>query len=401
MSSKLKTIIFSVVPRVGEEEIGFFYELFIELEKQGFYPKLWTSYDYPLIQDFIIPYRTGRSRLRFLKNAWQIFSNHKWLLRLKYWKNITGWLDLLFTHEEFLAHGIEVYKRYKPDVFLVWNPGCYQFSFPASFMKRKGVLIRFMEWGAVPGTFIFTKRSSIYFSKKFEKEIIQVNDNVGVKQYIFDQIQNILAGEEGLNLYNQDRLVINQELAFWSNGKPKLLVLGLSEADSLVIPNAHEDRKIYLPFFQNSLDAALSLSNSLPDWDIVFKPHPNLNYTTPGFKSKNCLVVMGNPDEFIRRTDVTIAFGTKLEINVVLQGKPLILLGSGLFFGTGVGYSFYNLKNMLDFLEKGVPEFNPNHKEAMIVQLSLLYQNEYLPYKKDYPFYSDHLKRLFNSLELC
>ncbi len=395
----MKTVIFSVVPKLSSEQVNFFKTHFKALEKYGINCFVWSSFVYEELGDKLIRFETGKSRWNLIKN-FRIFFNpkyFKWLVRLKYWQNIKNYFELLLTHEEFYRHGQIVLNKYRPAILFVWNPGCYQFSFIGDTFKSQGVKISYIEWGAVPGTFILTKRKSIYFSQKFKDEILKLNNDASETIILF--LKGIFQNAASLNLYEQKKTIpFLSDSDFWNNGKLKLLILGLSEADSLTIPNEHSDRKIYVPFFKNSYQAAEEIATKFPSIDVVFKPHPNLNYYKEGKVRDNLIIVFGDPDLVIQKADCVLAFGTKLEINVILQHKVLLLAGSGLLFNSNCGKSFNTKIDFFQFLMNVVKlDINSNQDEdEMILSLSILYQQEYFPFVGHYPLFEQNSKRIYN-----
>jgi hypothetical protein len=188
---------------------------------------------------------------------------------------------------------------FQPDIFVSWNKYDPVFGLPHSLAVEKGLATFDLERALVPHL--------VSFGLEFKP------DQADVSEEHVDRGRDLLARYPTAHIRKQRR----PHLALPQKRKKLLLVLGSWDAVT--------DRSVHL--YRDSHEMAVRIAEDLADWKVIYKPHPLaplIDTTHP-----NLEISAANPISLIGKCDAVVANGTKLELDAIQNGKPLILSGGG------------------------------------------------------------------------
>lgn len=188
---------------------------------------------------------------------------------------------------------------FQPDVFVSWNRYDPVFGLPYQLAKERGIPTFDLERALIPHL--------ISLGLEFRQEPIDFS------------AEHLARGKELLSKHPSGHIRKQRRphVSFAGKGKGVLLVLGSWDAVT--------DREVQL--YRNSHDMAVRMAESLPGWKVIYKPHPLAPLVEKS--CPNLEISAANPVGLINKCDAVIANGTKLELDVIQNGKPLILSGGG------------------------------------------------------------------------
>lgn len=218
-----------------------------------------------------------------------------------------------------------------PTAFYCWNRACCLQGCLGELLEAGGVPVGTIEWGCLPESFLVTARRQNFRGWRCPDPLPDSDTEAPARLPA--------ALSVGTGLYRQPPPALEHHpanlLAAKSRG-PKVVYLGFSEVDSFACPADHADARTYLPFSASCLDLARQISDGNPDGVTVFKPHPLHNPHATGRAGDRLWIVDGDPAAWIRWADVVVAGGSKLELTAALDGKPVVCVGGGLLWGSGL-----------------------------------------------------------------
>lgn len=257
------------------------------------------------------------------------------------------------TCEDFLSAGVTH--------FACWNRSCCAYGLLAELLELSSTTVSTIEWGCHPNTLMLTSRPQNIPGWNCKRA-------AAITPHCMGKVLNSATDFAPSNLYSKSPSKSLQMVESCQNYqlRPRILYLGLSEVDSFVIPNWHSDRKRFLPFSRNCLHLANLLAKINKDGVTVFKPHPSHNTYVDKRLGNGLHVVSGDPKCFIDWADIVITNGSKLEIDVLMHRKPLILVGSGFLWGTGVANEVSTVAQLREAISQvHVREESVNLESAM------------------------------------
>ena len=264
---------------------------------------------------------------RLLGSRWLV-----WAQRMCVWSKVGPWSALVKVVAEYeRAARIFGTKRY--DRVYIWNPYCCAFGILGDYAERIGCEVRTIEYGVLPGTLLlddgFLFNSALFAGYQSEK---------GKHLEDGERVVAMLRAEERSQLYQQ----VQASLPAGAEGDPgdvRILVLGLSEVDAGVIPSWGSERKGPFPYHENGVALARAIARSSPRYKVIYKPHPNHNpLPTDRRLGTNAWVVNGDARRLFSWCDVVVANGSKMEIDAMLAGKPVINVGVGILSYSDASY---------------------------------------------------------------
>nr|WP_315255316.1 hypothetical protein [uncultured Flavobacterium sp.] len=292
----------------------------------------------------------------------------KWYFRFKKW---SGSKNIFFVIRSLLKQiylAVKIKSTNSFDAVFIWNPYCSAFGVFSESLKKLNVEIYSIEYGALKNTllidngFVFDSKLLSSFNCNFE--------------YYNESLYKSMLNTNN-NLYKQEELILPDR--FIDSNKIKILVLGLSEVDANVYPYWSKERKSVYKFFKNGLEQAKYISNLSNNFIVIFKPHPSHNTEVIDKEVySNLWVLNGNPIDAIKWSDIVVANGTKLEIDAIINNKPVVNITNGLLWQANASYKVSkkeDIKQILDMAyENGIRVDQLTNFKFFI---SYLYLNSY------------------------
>lgn len=278
-----------------------------------------------------------------------------WFVRIKRWASL-GNLNAFRFLIRRVRESINIFHRYQPNIAFIWNTTCCQYGILHDYLVKKGVNTFQIEHGPIKNSIIIDKGYMFGVSSvcRFNAESIAEYEMIG-----YDVLKELQDANFTNQLYSQESAKVPK--AYIENqGKINILVLGLSEVDAGVYPSwFNKDRKVFYKFHKNGLDQARQIARLSNSYQVIFKPHPNHNpHNINKRVLDNLYIVNGNYDNLLKWCDVVIANGTKAEIDVIINDKPMVNISNGLLYFSGASYvvdHLSELKSVIDTAKsKGV-----------------------------------------------
>ncbi|MDX2128601.1 MAG: hypothetical protein SFU91_06155 [Chloroherpetonaceae bacterium] len=334
----MNKILISIGGRLTEKHLSFLIDVFNNLNHSGEAYLHLYKFKYPALSQWEVDVKryklTAFDKLKFIFYFifFLLLYGFNWYINIKSQKILkTNYLNFIFNHT---LNFYKIYTIKKINHFCCWNNHHYYFGIYYDFCSILKIKTSIIEWGYIPDSFILDKsgyagESSIASSSLniLIQDNYQILTNIG-KECIFS-INNI-----DINIYNQkfQSPLLDQIYRKKINGN-KILFLGINEYDQGCIPFYLKSKKTYLNRFNSCLEISLEISKRLNNDDLlIFKPHPTRNKYQEEQISTNHFILNVDPNILIDWADLVITVGSKLELNVLLKGKKLFLLHSGVFW---------------------------------------------------------------------
>lgn len=188
-------------------------------------------------------------------------------------------------------------KDIRFDVFLSWNPNDPVFGIWHRYLKDLDIPVLALERALIPDMLslgLNFKKEKVYYAK----------DNAELGRQILQQTNSG-------HIYKKRK-------KFKARGQIDILVLGswhsVMDRSTLLTPE--------------TCQLAEKIAAEFPQLTVAYKPHPlaSKHYNKI---CKKCKIFTNDPIELISQSSVVVTSGTKLELDVTLMRKPLILAGGG------------------------------------------------------------------------
>ncbi len=347
-------VIVTTVPLIKGNHSILLTELFGILEESGCKPLLWNAYHIPDSPYIKLP----EIALPEIKKTQLVGISLKWLKRYMTWKRC-GYKEAFKWCVKTKLLALAILRDVRPAHFFCWNRSCCAFGYLAEILEKHGVNVLSIEWGSLPGSFLITNRD-----RNFPTWNMPRDDDEKSTHFI---VRNITASGSGI--YAQEsKMHVHYQHLLNEKSKHRILYLGMSEVDSFCIPPSHIERRRYLPFSKSCLHLFEQITSLAPNACCVYKPHPLQSDCKPGRLAENSHIVDGNPEEWIHWADTIISNGSKLEVDVIHQGKNLICVGGGLFWGHDFAQNVSTFNGLADCINRS----DPNEISSDMVNPSLL-----------------------------
>tara|TARA_R100000935_G_C2830315_1_gene164667 strand:- start:509 stop:1972 length:1464 start_codon:yes stop_codon:yes gene_type:complete len=159
------------------------------------------------------------------------------------------------------------------------------------------------------------------------------------------------------------------------NGNKNIVLFNSSDDEFAALGKEFDN-----PYFKDQLEAIKFLTEfvgkSLSSHNLIIRMHPNLKGVKHDFATKilslnklypNIIVISPESPtdsyELIKVADKVISFGSTTGLEANYQGKPVILLGKGLYYYSNVAYVPKNISEIKDLLKK---DLQPKPKDDTI-----------------------------------
>jgi phosphoserine phosphatase len=252
---------------------------------------------------------------------------------------------------ETMVETLELFANYvlstfSPSVVLSWNTLCPHSGVLVDLARPLGIKVYLLERAFLDCTWFLEAGGLVGHSELVDRSLTEL---VGE-----DEEDCRLIGATYLDadpFHAMERYPQKQGSRFGellarsrATGRP---VLGFLPPDDLSLafrPVDHQDRRLHLPDYASSLEAAIALADAAPHCDIIFKPHPSFReLALPERPRENLFVVDHDYREVIAQSDVVVSTGTGLVANAMAQGKPVLQMNRDQFLNKGITYEALTL----------------------------------------------------------
>lgn len=250
--------------------------------------------------------------------------------------------ELLPRYAALCQHVLEAAQ---PSLVLVSNPLTPHTGIPAAIARERGLPVLTFERGYFPHTWMLDAGGIAGHS---EIAALPLAALLAEKEALLPAGSRWVAQTAPTLLSRRTAHSPEPHLQTWLQaypGKPAILFLSRDDSSCGLFPADHPDRQLESPHFADSFAVAESLARQLPDWPILFRPHPALRqvgnwaeWEGRALKWPNLLTTFAPTEKLIAQADVVVCNGTSAEFMALLAGKPVVLAGRSFLSGKQIGW---------------------------------------------------------------
>ncbi len=282
-------------------------------------------------------------------------------------------------------------NKYKPRLVMALNPLIPHTGIPFDLAKVMGVNVLTFERGHIPGSFLVDKGGYGGFSELSQLSLSALISKHDKEKYrhlgnSIVQKQKESSNERGATITKRHDFSISNFLEGTSKDL-RVLVIGMADINTAMIPCDHPDRFINSPGFSSSLALVHEVSK-LHEGVTFYKPHPNTYHLIKQQEiGENIFITTDNVEELISACDVIVLNGSSLEFASLVKEKPTILCGKTLMSGKDICYEAYHNKDLPKAMEYCLKRFEFEKKnDNFKTYCGWLYENAYiLPNVNNWP----------------
>lgn len=282
----------------------------------------------------------------------------------------------------------EIIRCWKPSQIILWN-AFYAFHFIIRHVcMEKGVSVKYMEFGNIPGTIVVegTGQMGESYPARYPQEFLELPvseaEYAGAERLIRDlRIQRL---NRNVQPRNDLQAAVRGKMA---EGKPVIFYAGQNDNASGMQPYTENTRKFHSPVFTSSDEAAVYLARLCREmgWNFIYKPHPMMAAwccigTLPG----NAAVVdQVDINDLIDFSDVVVTVLSTVSYIALIREKPVVMLGYTQLKGKGCTYEAFREEiigeQIRNALENGAKDLwkRKHHFAVHTAQMQKYYGNPY------------------------
>ncbi|WGD28997.1 hypothetical protein AncyloWKF20_14530 [Ancylobacter sp. WKF20] len=335
----MATILLSTLLQPADRTAAFFSSLIGALETKGHQVWLWApgplagfeARCLPMpyaIRDWLRHYPVAPSPVRDAETA-------KWIARLKVLTR-QGCPASLAPQLYEIVRGVSehVLATVQPDLFVAWNPYEVRVGVTYDLCRERGIATATLERAPLPNTWHLDSQDHLAGSRlrALSYEDIAADD---AQAELCRQTTAALFAKfplEGLDRYRQQGGGTDLP-----HSRKRIVFLTTDDMTVGIHPTDHPDRRMLLPGFLSSFDAARAVAEAHPDKDVLLKVHPNaLHLVDEQDYPGNVSIVDGPPAPLLKTADVVVSMGGSLTAMAIGLGKPVVHLVHDAYHGKGI-----------------------------------------------------------------
>ena len=271
------------------------------------------------------------------------------------WQTFTGGSRYA---ERAIGYSRRIFETLKPAVYIGWNTLETRFGIPAAVARSMGIPVVSIEAGFFPKSVRFD-HVDLSMPRDFSESFLEGCEAYGC--HLMDTYENFVKPVEAFS---------KAAPSVWSRQGIKVLVIGCVECD-LGVFGGFESKNRFLPEFSDSTKVAdcLAADNQL---SVVFRPHPLWRNGFPGQEdlSSRTTVSFADSKGLISDADVVVVpAGSKLEGQVILEGKPMVRHGVGFLPCPDMGFTETDPARLADCVRKAHETNNPDQEIRKFTRL--------------------------------
>lgn len=332
---KGKRLLITLVPTLREALLPKLRAVIDGFHADGCEVRLLTLYRQDATLDPLMLRSWGASHRLGLFTWLRVLFGFRWLLwtqRMRVWSKVGLPAAFVKVVKEFRRSG-RILATADPDVVYVWNPYCCAFGILGEVARLSGRQVRTIEYGVLPDTLLLD-RGFIFDSELFAGHAEVRGRHLEEGRAVLEMLQR--AGAARLYAQASAHVPAGAELL---PGDIGILVLGLSEVDAGVVPSWGGERRGPYPYHANGVELARAIAACSPTYKVIYKPHPNHNPLHEDVRlMDNAWVVNGDAHGLLDWCHVVVANGSKMEIDAMVAGKPVVNVGTGILSYSEASY---------------------------------------------------------------
>lgn len=222
----------------------------------------------------------------------------------------------------------KILDELRPKEVVLWNEFYPFHKMFSNFCRKRGINVRYMEFGVIPGTFSIEEYGQMGNSELAVQTIAMQRRRVNQLDKAKQVLSYLRKTEANRYLqpsetdfvnemdYEENRLIIT----FW----------GQNDEESGICPYNKESKRRHSCFFKSSEDAAKYLRSicNKNGWVFIYKPHPARidRLGVPVINGVKTITKI-NVNRLIDYSDVNIVISSQMAYISLIRNKPVVLLG--------------------------------------------------------------------------
>ncbi len=248
--------------------------------------------------------------------------------------------------QKYAAYMEQIIKEEVPSLVIMWCQFIPRHIILKGICDDKGVPCMYTHLGLLPGTIEFETGGQVAESlvatnaTEFEKLHINEDDLLKTQNYI----ESVKLEEKTRKAQIAQRSLSEIEALCRRENRKIVFFAGNNDYYSGFWPSWIPNSKIHSPLFLNTLDA-LSYLEELAvkhNWQIIFKPHPNIEKRHQKFElitgERVYFATGANIFECIKVSDLVSTISSTVSYLTVMCEKPLLMLGNNQLTQKGIAY---------------------------------------------------------------
>lgn len=253
----------------------------------------------------------------------------------------------------------EVFELLKPEQVLLWNEFHALHHIVRAVASKKGIKIKYMEFGSIPGTFALENMGQMgesypaRYYKEFRKKPVEKNE----LDYSREILNELRESKLNRNIQKQgDMELLKKQI---KKGRPVLFYAGQNDFESGIFPYTENSKKYHSPIFSSSDETAVYLAKLAKknDWNLIYKPHPIMkSLGNVGKKFPENVIVVNEYDinELIDFSDVVLTILSQTAYISLIRQKPTVMLGFNQLRGKGCTYEAFEREKIEEMITEAV-----------------------------------------------
>ena len=270
----------------------------------------------------------------------------------------------------------EIFSILKPSRVINWGSWGRLGYILADLAKRNKIPYGLMEYGWIPGTFLFDRTGyageSVYAVEPEKFLGLEVKSTYmhvqQIKKFIMDtklDTRSFIRDEDD-----------EKSLCKLNRQKKTVFVVGMDDYDIGI----NSGSVYWGQYVSSSVSSTAEAVSAVWDvcrrngWNCIFKPHPRSPIKLYNNSSDSMIEIkLMEIDRLVKLSDVVVSIISKVDYKVLIYGKPLVQLGHTMLSGKGCSYEVHDI-NILEAqlkaaLENGMTQEQNVNFERHIAQL--------------------------------
>jgi len=257
--------------------------------------------------------------------------------------------DLLSAKEHILRYVksvARILEQQEACQCVVWNQFTGLHHALSAFCKVMEIPVIYSHLGILPGTIVFERggqmaESWVYRNNDdFVKLTVNDSDLHNAERYLHYVMENKLTRKP----QTEEQTIHNIAHEMHQKRRKLIFYAGQNDYHSGMIPCTLPEARIHSPFFSHTFDALQYLARLADknNWQILFKPHPNIQHrqeSFQGFCSERVISVPGaNIFDCLYHSDLVVTVVSQVSYLALIHRRPTLLLGRNQISGKGCLY---------------------------------------------------------------
>jgi Capsule polysaccharide export protein len=281
---------------------------------------------------------------------------------------------------------LKLLKQLQPMRVILWNEFYAFHHIIKHLCMELGIPVSYIEFGCLPGTICIEEKGQQGESLPARlpyryKGICSTKMEIDNATTVLDYLQ-----KTKLNRNIQPNILLSKHLLTYYNAERKTLVyIGQNDYESGMYPYTRNTQKYHSPIFKTTLEALkhLSLLSINNEWNLIFKPHPNIVAVEKKKEwiHKVDIIENANINSIIDFADVVITILSQSAYIALIREKPVLMLGYSQLKKKGCTYEAFQKsqikKQIICALRNGFTKKQRQHYKRHIAKLlkSYLYSD--------------------------